>query len=76
MFEDLENGMSNKDVSEKYDVPKNLSAWRKNKGNILSDLQKSGTNSKQKKMSSSGYKDVDNGSLQKTVKMYPLIGFY
>ena len=54
--------------------PKTLSAWRKNKGNILSDLEKSSTNSN--KMSSSGYKDVDNNSLQKAVKMYPLIGFY
>ena len=59
-LKDLENSMRNKDVSEKYDVPKNtVSMWLKNKENILSDLEKSRTIPKRKKMNSGGYEDVD-----------------
>ena len=33
---DLQKGLSNKEVSKKYDVPKNtLSTWVKNKENVL-----------------------------------------
>ena len=48
---DLKNDISNKDVFEKYGVLKNIvSAWLKYKEQILSDLEKSSTQVKQKKM--------------------------
>ena len=51
VLNDLENDISNKDVLEKYDVLKNtVSAWLKYKEQILSDLEKSSTQVKQKKM--------------------------
>ena len=39
---DLENGISNKTVAEKYEVPKNtVSTWLKNKEKLFTGLKKS-----------------------------------
>ena len=46
---DLENGISNKNVAEKYVMPKNtVSTWLKNKEKLFTALEKS--SSKQKKL--------------------------
>ena len=40
-LKDLERGMSNKDVAEKYGVPRNtVSTWAKNKERLLPLLEK------------------------------------
>ena len=56
---DLENGISNKNVAEKYGVPKNtVSTWLKNKGKLFTALEKS--SNKRKKLRESNYPDIDN----------------
>ena len=56
---DLENGTSNKNVAEKYGVPKNtVSTWLKNRGKLFTALEKS--SSKRKKVRESNYTDIDN----------------
>ena len=58
-LKDLEKGISNKDVAEKYGVPKNtVSTWVKNKEKLLSALEKSSC--KRRKIRESNYADVDN----------------
>ena len=54
---DLENGISNKNVAERYGVPKNtISTWLKNK--VFTALEKS--SNKRKKVRESNYPDIDN----------------
>ena len=56
---DLENGISNKNVAEKYGVPKNtVSTWLKNKEKLFTALEKS--SNKRKKVRESNYPDIDN----------------
>ena len=56
---DLENGISNKNVAEKYGVPKNtVSTWLKNKEKRFTALEKS--SNKRKKVRESNYPDKDN----------------
>ena len=56
---DLENGLSNKNVAEKYGVRKNtVSTWVKNKEKIFTALEKS--SNKRKKVRESNYLDIDN----------------
>ena len=56
---DLENGLSNKNVAEKYGVRKNtVSTWVKNKEKIFTALEKS--SNKRKKVMESNYLDIDN----------------
>ena len=44
-LKDLENGMSNKDVAAKYDVPQNtVSTWLKSKHKLTASLEKKGMN--------------------------------
>ena len=46
---DLENGMTNKDVEAKYGVPKKtLSTWVKNKHKLITSLEKKGMSSSRK----------------------------
>ena len=57
-LKDLESGMSNKEVAEKYDVPKNtISTWLKNKNKYRADSDKS--SNKRKKLRESDYERVD-----------------
>ena len=59
-LKDLDNGMSNKGISEKYGVPRNtVSKWLRIKGKVLQDLKKSTTNPKRNKMRTGGDEDVD-----------------
>ena len=56
---DLENSISNKNVAEKYGVPKNtVSTWLKNKEKLFTALEKS--LNKRKKVRESNYPDIDN----------------
>ena len=56
---DLENGISNKSVAEKYGVPKNIvSTWLKNKEKLFTTFEKS--SDKRKKVRESNYPDIDN----------------
>ena len=56
---DLENGISNKNVAEKYGVPNNtVSTWLKYKEKLFTALEKSST--KRKKVRESNYPDIDN----------------
>ena len=56
---DLENGISNKNVAEKYGVPKNtVSTWLKNKEKLFTTLEKS--SNKRKKVRESNYPHIDN----------------
>ena len=56
---DLENGISNKSVAEKYGVPKNIvSIWLKNKEKLFTTFEKS--SDKRKKVRESNYPDIDN----------------
>ena len=55
----MENGISNKNVAEKYGVSKNtVSTWRKNKEKRFTALEKS--SNKHKKVRESNYPDIDN----------------
>ena len=54
---DLENGISNKNVTEKYGVPKNtVSTWLKNKEKRFTALEK--FSNKRKKVRESNYPDT------------------
>ena len=56
---DLENGISNKNVAQKYGVPKNnVSTWLKSKEKLFTALEKS--SNKRKKVRESNYPDIDN----------------
>ena len=56
---DLENGISNKNVAEKYGVPKKtVSTWLKNKEKLFTALEKS--SNKRKKVREINYPDIDN----------------
>ena len=58
-LKDLEKGESNKDVSAKYNVPKNtLATWVKNKEKLF-DALKRGTNVKSQKLKSGNHELVD-----------------
>ena len=55
----MENGISNKNVAEKYEVPKNIvSTWLKNKEKLFTTFEKS--SGKRKKVRESNYPDIDN----------------
>ena len=57
-LKDLESGMSNKEVAEKYGVPKNtISTWLKNKDKYRAASDKS--SNKRKKLRESDYERVD-----------------
>ena len=59
-LQDLEKGLSNKDVVAKYGVPKNtLSIWVKNKEKLVNALEK-GTNGKQQKLKTGNHELVDS----------------
>ena len=59
-LKDLEKGMSNKELAQKYGVPKNtVSTWVKNKNKLLISLEKNGTKSKRKKLRSGNFENVD-----------------
>ena len=59
-IKDLEQGSSNKDVANKYVVPRNkVSTWFKNKVKLLSSLEKGGSNSKRKTLRAGQFEDVD-----------------
>ena len=56
---DLENGISNKNVAEKYGEPKStVSTWLKNKEKLFTALEKSSI--KRKNFRKSNYPDIDN----------------
>ena len=56
---DLENGISNKNVAEKYGVPKKtVSTWLKNKEKLFTALEK--FSNKRKKVREINYPDIDN----------------
>ena len=56
---DLQNGISNKNVEEKYGELKNtVSTWLQNKEKLITKLEKSLT--KRKKAKESNYPDIDN----------------
>ena len=56
---DLENGISNRNVAEKYGMPKNtVSTWLKNKEKLFTALEKS--SNKRKTVRESCYPDIDN----------------
>ena len=58
-LKDLEKGESNKDVTAKYNVPKNtLSTWFTNKEKLFDALKK-GTNVKRQKLKSGNHELVD-----------------
>ena len=55
----LENAISNKNVAEKYGVPKNtVSNWLENKEKFFTVLEKS--SNKRKRVRESNYPDIDN----------------
>ena len=59
-LKELENGTSNKEIAEKYGVPKNtVSTWVKNKEKLFAALLETSSN-KRKKIRESNYADVDN----------------
>ena len=59
-IKDLEQEMSNKDVADKYGVPRNtVSTWFKYKEKLLSSLEKAGSNSKRKKLRDGELENVD-----------------
>ena len=54
----IEKGMTNKEASEKFDVPKNtISTWMKNKDKLFEGLEQS--SSEAKKMRGCDYEQVD-----------------
>ena len=56
---DLKNGISNKNVAEKYGVPKNtVCTWLENKEKLFTALEKS--SNKRKKVRESNYPDIEN----------------
>ena len=56
---DLENGISNKNITEKYGVLKNtVSTWLKNQEKLFIAFEKS--SNKRKKFRESNYPDIDN----------------
>ena len=56
---DLENGIFNKNVEEKYGMPKNtVSTWLQNKEKLITKLEKS--SNKREKARESNYPDIDN----------------
>ena len=57
-LKDLENGISNKDVSEKYGVPKNKIVKSGNVFNVTKILN-------EKKMRTVGYEDMDKAIFQR-----------
>lgn len=57
-LKDLENGISNKDVSEKYGVPKNKIVKSGNVFNVIKILN-------DKKMRTVGYEDMDKAIFQR-----------
>ena len=62
---DLENGMSNKEVALKYGVPKNtVSIWVKNKEKLVSS-HKALTCSKQNNLCGGGYEEIDKAVYQR-----------
>ena len=72
---DLENGISNKNVAEKYGVPKNtVSTWLKNKEKLFTALEKS--SNKRKKVRESNYPDIDKWFLSQRGKSIPIDGTF
>ena len=56
---ELEKGLSNKDIAEKYSVPRNtISTWIKNKSKYFAALEQS--SNKRKKLKYSDYERVDH----------------
>ena len=69
----IEKGMTNKEASEKFGVPKNaISTWMKNKDKLFEDLEQSSSDAK--KMRGCDYEKVDKAvfkwfSLQRSQKV-------
>ena len=62
-LKDLENGITNKDVAAKYDVPKNtLSTWAKNKHKLTASLEKKGMSSSRKSARCRSYDQMDQAA--------------
>ena len=58
-LKDLEKGMTNKDVTVKYGVPKNtLSTWVKNKRKVTTSLEKKGMSSSRKSTRCGSYDQI------------------
>jgi len=59
----IENGMSNKEASDKFDVPKNtISTWMKNKQKLFEALEE--VSSSSKKLRGCDYGEVDKAVLK------------
>ena len=75
----IEKGMTNKEASEKFGVPKNtISTWMKNKNKLFEGLEQSSSDAK--KMRRCDYEQVDKAvfkwfSLQRSQNI-PLMGQY
>ena len=78
-YRDLENGISNKNVTEKYGVPKNtVSSWLKKKEKLFTALKK--FSNKPKKVGESNFPDINNVvfkcSLSQRGKSMPIDGTF
>jgi len=63
IIKEIEKGMTNKEASEKFGVPKNtISTWMKNKEKLLKGLEQNSSESK--KMRSCNYEQVDKAVLK------------
>ena len=63
IIKEIEKGMTNKEASEKYGIPKNtISTWMKNKEKLLKGLEQS--SSEAKKMRGCDYEQVDQAVLK------------
>ena len=72
----IEKGMTNKEASEKFGVPKNtISTWMKNKDKLFEGLEQSSFDAK--KMRGCDYEQVDKaGFLFKQAKTFRLMAQY
>lgn len=63
IIKEIEMGMTNKEASEKFGVPKNtISTWMKNKEKLLKGLEQNSSESK--KIRSCNYEQVDKAVLK------------
>lgn len=63
IIKEIEKGMTNKEASEKFGVPKNtISTWMKNKEKLLKGLEQN--SSEAKKLRSCDYEQVDKAVLK------------
>ena len=76
-LKDIENGLWNKEVAAKCNVPKNISTWAKNKDRILSSLEE-GQNVKRQKLCGAAHEALDQAVFKWFFNIYsqgvPLTG--